>query len=309
VDLLYEAAVGGAIPLIRALAVSLRGEPVRRVMGIVNGTTNFILSAMGEEGLSYAEALEEATRLGFAERDPSADVGGFDAAAKAAILASIAFSANVVAGDVYREGIESVEVADIEFAHRLGYRVKLLAVAEQTSRAGEPLAIGVRVHPAMVPVEHPLAGVRGAFNAVFIEGAHADELMLYGRGAGGEPTASAVLGDLLDAAQRLGSGVAHRGRSRHDVVIRPIDELRAQYYLALDVLDRPGVLASVAAVFGEHAVSIRSMEQVGFGEGARLVFITHLAQESDVQATLAGLSKLDAVSRIGSLLRVIGPER
>ena len=202
--LLFEAAVAGAIPLVRALRVSLVGEHVRRILGIVNGTTNYILSEMSEKGVSYASALETAQRLGYAERNPSADVGGHDAAAKAAILASIAFSADVVATDVYREGIEAIEIADIEFAHRLGYEVKLLAVAEQLDAVeGSPM-IAVRVHPAMVPVEHPLATIRGPFNAVFVEGDSAGELMLFGRGAGGRPTASAVLGDVIDAAGSLG---------------------------------------------------------------------------------------------------------
>jgi homoserine dehydrogenase len=279
------------------------------VMGIVNGTTNYILSKMSEEGSSYADALAEAERLGFAERDPSADVGGYDAAQKAAILARIAFSADVVAADVYREGIEAVEAADIDFAHRLGYEVKLLAVAEQTSNDDEPLAIGVRVHPSMVPTDHPLAAVRGSFNAVFVEGRHAGELMLYGPGAGGHPTASAVLGDLLDAAARIGADEVRAGSNGHPVEIRPIDELRTEYYLTLDVQDRPGVLAAVATVFGEHTVSIRSMEQVGLGDGAHLVFITHLAREADVRATLEDLRHLDAVIRIGGMLRLIGEER
>jgi homoserine dehydrogenase len=308
--LLFEAAVAGAIPLIRALAVSLAGEPIVRVMGIVNGTTNFILSQMSEERITYTEALGEAQRLGFAERDPSADVEGFDASAKAAILASLAFNADVVAGDVYREGIDKIELADIDFARRLGYQVKLLAVAERVS---DPAAceteIAVRVHPAMLPAEHPLAGVRGPFNAVFIEGAHAGELMLYGRGAGGVPTASAVLGDLIEVASGLTSGAAPRPIHRDAVTIRPIDELLTQYYVTLDVADRPGVLAAVATAFGAHSVSIRSMEQVGLGDEARLVFITHVAKEADLQATLAELGRLDAVRRIGGLLRVIGVER
>jgi homoserine dehydrogenase len=308
--LLFEAAVAGAIPLIRALAVSLAGEPIMRVMGIVNGTTNFILSQMSEERITYTEALGEAQRLGFAERDPSADVEGFDASAKAAILASLAFNADVVAGDVYREGIDKIELSDIDFARRLGYEVKLLAVAERVS---DPTAceteIAVRVHPAMLPAEHPLAGVRGPFNAVFIEGAHAGELMLYGRGAGGVPTASAVLGDLIEVASSLTSGASPRPIHRDSVAIRPIDELLTQYYVTLDVADRPGVLAAVATAFGAHSVSIRSMEQVGLGDEARLVFITHVAKEADLQATLAELGRLDAVRRIGGLLRVIGVER
>jgi len=307
--LLFEAAVAGAIPLIRALSVSLAGEPVVRVMGIVNGTTNFILTQMSESRVSYSAALDEAQQLGIAERDPSADVEGYDASAKAALLASIAFNADVVAGDVFREGIDNLELSDIDFARRLGYEVKLLAVAERLSEVGaETTEIAVRVHPTMVPTSHPLAGVRGSFNAIFLEGANAGELMLYGRGAGGAPTASAVLGDLIEAAAQLDSRAAPRALRRDRVQIRPIDELMTQYYVTIDVADRPGVLAAVAAVFGEHSVSIRSMEQVGLGAEARLVFLTHRAKESDLQATLSELGRLDAVGRIGGLLRVIGAE-
>ncbi len=312
VELAFEAAVAGAIPLVRTLRVSLAGERVRRVMGIVNGTTNYVLSRMSEEGIAYGEALREAQSLGYAERDPTADVEGYDASAKAAILASIAFNAEVVAGDVYREGIDAIDVADIEFAKRLGYEVKLLAVAERVDGSGDDAsagAIAVRVHPAMIPKEHPLAGVRGAFNAVFVEGEASGELMLYGRGAGGRPTASAVLGDVLEVARGLAGSAPPRPALRNHVEIRPIDELRAQYYVTIDVLDQPGVLSEVAAVFGAHGVSIRSMEQVGLANEARLVFITHIAREADVQATLAGLRDVPAVERIGGLLRVIGPER
>jgi homoserine dehydrogenase len=307
--LLFEAAVAGAIPLVRALRVSLVGEHVRRILGIVNGTTNYILTEMSEKGISYSTALETAQRLGYAERDPSADIGGHDAAAKAAILAGIAFSADVVAADVYREGIEAIETADIEFAHRLGYEVKLLAVAEQLDGEDGSAKIAVRVHPAMVPADHPLATIRGPFNAIFIEGDAAGELMLFGRGAGGRPTATAVLGDVIDAAGSLGSGGGRRFAPRHRAEMRPIGELRAQYYVAIDVSDRPGVLAAVAAVFGRHNVSVRSMEQVGLGDEARLVFITHLARESDVQATLGDLALLDSVRRVGGLIRVVGQER
>jgi homoserine dehydrogenase len=303
--LLFEAAVGGAIPLVRALNVSLAGEAVKRVVGIVNGTTNFILSKMSDDDLTYVEALAEARRLGYAESDPSADVKGHDAAAKAAILASLAFNAEVVADDVYREGIESVEVGDIDFARRLGYVVKLLVVAERIAKN----SIAVRVHPAMLPMTHPLAGVRGPYNAVFIEGASAGELMLYGQGAGGRATASAVLGDLLDAARTLSQVNKPTLGRRERLDIVPIDELHSQYYVTIDVADRPGVLADVAAVFGAHRVSIRSMEQVGLAGEARLVFITHSAQEKDMQATLAGLREIEAVERIGGLLRVIGPEQ
>lgn len=307
--LLFEAAVAGAIPLVRALRVSLVGEHIRRILGIVNGTTNYILTEMSEKGLSYAAALDAAQRLGYAERDPAADVGGHDAAAKAAILAGIAFSADVVAADVYREGIEAIEAADIAFAHRLGYEVKLLAVAEQLEADDGPPTIAVRVYPAMVPADHPLAAIRGPFNAVFIEGDAAGELMLFGRGAGGRPTASAVLGDVIDAAGALGCEGGLWFSPRRRAEIRPIGELRAQYYVAIDVIDRPGVLAAVATVFGQHNVSVRSMEQVGLGDEARLVFITHLVLESDVQATLGALAGLDVVRRVGGLIRVVGQER
>jgi homoserine dehydrogenase len=304
VDLLYEAAVGGGIPLIRPLRESLAGERITRVMGIVNGTTNYILTRMAEEGASYTDALAEAQGLGYAERDPTADVEGFDAAAKCAILAGIAFGVKVVAGDVYREGISGLTPADIAYATRLGYVIKLLAIAEHVE--GE---VAVRVHPAMIPRTHPLASVRESFNAVFIEGEAVGELMLYGRGAGGMPTASAVLGDLIDAAHNLRAGSSGRAGSYGRASLRSIDELRSQYYVNLEVADRTGVLAAVATVFGEHGVSIRSMEQDDEDSGqARLVFITHTARERDVQATLHGLRELDAVNRIGSLLRVVGPE-
>src|SRR5436309_3355803 len=303
VDLLYEASVAGGIPLIRPLHESLAGERIRRVMGIVNGTTNYILTRMEEEGASYVDALAEAQSLGYAERDPTADVEGFDAGAKAAIIASIAFGVKVVAGDVYREGISAVTGQDVAFARRLGYVVKLLAIAEQVD--GQ---VAVRVHPAMVPLTHPLASVRDSFNAVFIEGEAVGELMLYGRGAGGMPTASAVVGDLVDAAHNLRNGTCGRPIILGRAQVRPIDEMRSQYYLNLQVADRPGVLAAVAGVFGEHGVSIKSMEQVGLGDEAELVFITHAAGEREMQATIAGLRGLDVVDRIGSLIRVIGPE-
>ncbi len=315
VDLLFEAAVAGGIPFIRPLRESLAGERIDRIMGIVNGTTNFILTRMTEEGASYADALSEAQSLGYAERDPTADVEGHDAAAKAAIIASIAFGVRVVAGDVYDEGISRVTSADIEYADKMGYVVKLLAIAEQHDStdgspggvAGHGGEVAVRVHPAMVPKDHPLASVRDSFNAIFVEGAAVGDLMFYGRGAGGAPTASAVLGDVIDAA-------LNRTRNSHATIgalakarIRPIDEVESAYYLNLDVFDRPGVLAAVAGVFGDHDVSIRSMEQEGLGGEARLVFITHVAREAAVQATIRDLHHLDAVDRITSVLRVVGP--
>ena len=305
VDFLFEASVGGGIPLIRPLRESLAGEHITRVMGIVNGTTNYILTKMTEEGAEYADVLAEAQSLGFAERDPTADVEGFDAAAKCAILASIAFGAKVVAGDVYREGISQVSADDIAYAGRLGYVVKLLAIGERTD-GGKGVA--ARVHPVMLPKTHALAAVRESFNAVFIEGDAVGELMLYGRGAGGRPTASAVLGDLIDAAANLRRNTHAPLGGLSATRITPIDELRSQYYLNVEVADRPGVLAAVAGVFGDHGVSIRSMEQEGLGDEARLVFITHIATEKDVQATLHGLRELDVVDRVCSVVRVIGEE-
>ena len=303
VDLLFEAAVAGGIPLIRALRESLRGEPITRVMGIVNGTTNFILTKMTEEGAEYSDVLAEAQALGYAERDPTADVEGFDAGAKAAIIATIAFGVKVVAGDVYHEGISRITGHDIAMARRLGYVVKLLGIAEQIQGTGE---VAVRVHPAMVPVTHPLASVRESFNAVFIEGRAVGQLMFYGRGAGGMPTASAVLGDLIDAAVNLAKGTHGSLGTFGKATTLAIDETSSQYLLSLDVADRPGVLHAVTGVFARHEVSIRAAEQEGNGPDARLVFVTHVAKESAVQATVRELRELDVVRNIGGLLRVIG---
>jgi homoserine dehydrogenase len=302
-DLLFEAAVAGGIPLIRPLRESLRGEPIRRVLGIVNGTTNYILTKMTDEGADYGVALAEAQRLGYAERDPTADVEGFDAGAKAAIIASIAFGRRVVAGDVYHEGISGITAFDIATARRLGYVVKLLAICEHDDGSDE---VAVRVHPAMVPESHPLASVRDSYNAVFVEGAAVGSLMFYGRGAGGMPTASAVLGDLIDAAVNLRKGMHGTLGTFARARIRPIDETYAEYCLRLDVADRPGVLHAVTGVFATHGVSIRAAEQEGLGDDARLVFITHPAREADVQATMRELRDLDAVRDVGGLLRVVG---
>jgi homoserine dehydrogenase len=303
VDLLFEAAVAGGIPLIRALRESLRGEPVTRVMGIVNGTTNFILTKMTDEGADYSAALSEAQRLGFAERDPTADVEGFDAGAKAAIIASIAFGARVVAGDVYHEGISGVTAADIAIARRLGYVVKLLAIAEKINDTD---TIAVRVHPAMVPMNHPLASVRDSYNAVVVEGDAVGQLMFYGRGAGGFPTASAVLGDVIDAAVNLQKKTFGSIGSFKRVPVMPIDETSSQYLIGLDVEDKPGVLHAITGVFANHGVSIRAAEQEGMGDDARLVFITHRAREADVQACVSEFRKSPAVRRASGLIRVIG---
>ncbi len=310
VDLHFEAAVAGAIPIVRALRASLRGESIQRITGIVNGTTNYILTKMTEDGAEYGTALAEAQRLGYAERDPTADVEGFDAGAKAAIMASIAFNANVVAGDVFHEGISAVTSSDIDFAQRLGYKIKLLAIAEQFTDGDErKSSVGVRVHPAMVPDSHPLASVRDSFNAVFVEGAASGELMFYGRGAGGEPTASAVLGDVIDAAAALKLGghrpIAVGGR----VPIMPIDDLPSAFCVNLLVRDEPGVLAQVAGALGTNGVSIRAMEQhdiAGGNDSARLIFITHAAPERQLRTTLAAFGELDVVLGIDSVLRVLG---
>jgi homoserine dehydrogenase len=303
VDLLFEAAVAGGIPIVRALRESLRGEPISRVIGIVNGTTNFILTKMTEQRMAYTAALTEAQRLGYAERDPTADVEGFDAGAKAAIIATIASGTKVVAGQVYHEGISNLTLADIDVARRLGYVVKLLAVVDIDRDSGE---IGVRVHPAMLPEHHPLSSVRDSYNAVFVEGSSVGSLMFYGRGAGGHPTASAVLGDVIDAAVNLVKGthgsLGTFGRSR----IRPIDELTSEYLLGLQVVDEPGVLHAVTGVLAGHGVSIRAAEQEGLGPEARLFFITHDAKESAVQATVHDLRELPSVRSVDALLRVVG---
>ncbi len=302
VDLLYEASVAGAVPLVRVLRESLTGERIHRVMGIVNGTTNFILTKMAEQGADYAEVLAEAQTLGLAERDPTADVEGHDAAAKAAILAGLAFGYDVAVDDVACEGITNVRSLDVAFAHRAGYVVKLLAVVE---RVGED-EVSVRVHPAMVPTSHPLAGVRDAFNAVFIEGEAAGEVMLYGQGAGGVPTASAVLGDLIDATRNLAAGTTAPAPDRRPGRVFPPASLRTAFYLSIDVDDRPGVLAAVATAFGEHHVSIRSLEQEDLEDSARLTLLTHAAREGDVGDTVDALEQLGPVRRVGGIIRVIG---
>ena len=304
VDLAFEAAVAGGIPLIAPLQRSLAGERLSRVLGIVNGTTNYILTRMTEEGLPFEDALAQAKELGYAEADPSADVEGYDAAAKCAILASIAFDAGVVASEVYREGIAGVTGQDIEFAARLGYVVKLLAIAELDGQD-----VAVRVHPAMVPASHPLASVRDAFNAVFVEGPNIGELMFYGPGAGGRPTATAVVGDVIEVSRRLGD---RRGRGtrqpRADRRLRPMEAMETQYYLLLDVADRHGVLAKIAGAFADNRVSIKSVWQEGIGDEALIVIITHRANEGAVQGTVRDLRALDEVLEVRSVMRVAGEE-
>ncbi len=301
-DLMYEASVGGAIPIIRALRSSLAGERISRVIGIVNGTTNFVLSEMSERGLDYDTALSQAQALGYAEADPRADVEGFDAAAKVQILASLAIGTALEGQEISREGISSLRVVDVEFARRAGYVIKALGVIERVGEHG----LSRRTHPALVPLDHPLASVHGAMNAVFVEGDKSGPLMWLGRGAGGEATATAVLGDLLHAARNRVAG-------RHDLPftvddrLYPVDEgdVSSVFYISLDVLDEPGVLAEVAGVFSRHDVSIQSMEQSGFAHEARLSFVTHLARTRDVTATLADLNDLTSVDRVGACIRVV----
>jgi homoserine dehydrogenase len=301
-DLYYEASTAGAIPILRPLRESLVGDDVSRVMGIVNGTTNYILTRMDELGMGFQEALDEATALGYAEADPTADVEGFDAAAKAAILAGLAFHTRVTAADVHREGISDVSAADVASARAMGSVVKLLAIAE---REGD--GVSVRVHPAMIPRTHPLASVREAYNAVFVEAAAAGQLMFYGRGAGGAPTASAVLGDLVAVARNTLSGARGAGESAYaDLRVQPMGEVITRYHVSLDVADKAGVLAAVANTFSAHDVSIRTVRQEGHGDDASLVVVTHTARDAALQAVVEELRGLDVVRDVASVMRVEG---
>ena len=308
-DLYCEASVAGAIPLLRPLRESLAGDRVTRVIGIVNGTTNFILSKMDETGAGFEEALEEAQSLGYAEADPSADVDGFDAAAKAAILAGLAFHTRVTAADVYREGISDVSAADVASAKEMDGVVKLLAIAERgPDRTGRD-SIGVRVHPAMIPRSHPLASVGDAYNAVFVEAEAAGQLMFYGRGAGGAPTASAVLGDLVAVARNRLTGARGMGDSSYAALrIRPMGETLTRYHVSLDVADKAGVLANVAQAFAQHDVSIQTVRQEGHGGDATLELVTHTATDAALSATVGQLRDLDVVRAVASVLRVEGGE-
>jgi homoserine dehydrogenase len=307
VDLYYEAAVAGAIPLLRPLRESLAGDRITRVMGIVNGTTNFILSRMDATGAGFDEALAEATALGYAEADPTADVDGFDAAAKAAILAGLAFHTRVTTSDVYREGIGEVTAADVASAKAMGCTVKLLAICERVRTPDGIEQVAVRVHPAMIPRTHPLAGVGDAFNAVFVEAEAAGSLMFYGRGAGGAPTASAVLGDLVAVARNRVSGSRGAGQSAYAALpVQLMGEVTTRYHVALDVADQPGVLAAVAGAFAEHDVSIQTVRQEGRGDAATLVLVTHSASDAALADTVDRLSRMEFVRRAASVMRVEG---
>ena len=304
VDLYYEAAVAGAIPLLRPLRESLAGDDVRRVLGIVNGTTNYILDRMDTAGADFGGALAEAQALGYAEEDPTADVEGYDAAAKAAILASIAFHTQVTVADVYREGITGVTATDIASARALGCVVKLLAICEHVSGG-----VSARVHPAMIPRDHPLAAVHEAYNAVFVEAEAAGRLMFYGAGAGGQPTASAVLGDLVAVARnRLAGQVSLEGSTYAELPLVPIGDALTRYYVQLDVADRPGVLAPIADTFAQQGVSIQAMRQEGRGEDANLLIVTHTAREDALAKTVADLGAMTAVRAVSSVMRVEGED-
>jgi homoserine dehydrogenase len=307
VDLYYEAAVAGAIPLLRPLRESLAGDRITRVMGIVNGTTNFILSRMDATGAGFDEALAEATALGYAEADPTADVDAYDAAAKAAILAGLAFHTRVTLSDVHREGIGEITAADIASARAIDCTVKPLAICERVRDADGAERVSVRTHPAMIPRTHPLAGVGDAFNAVFVEAEAAGSLMFYGRGAGGAPTASAVLGDLVAVARNRVNGSRGAGESTYaELPIQPMGEVGTRYHVALDVNDQPGVLAQVAAAFAEQDVSIQTVRQEGRGDAATLVLVTHAASDSALSATVQKLAGMPFVRRAAGVLRVEG---
>ncbi|MGO1051844.1 homoserine dehydrogenase [Crossiella sp. CA198] len=311
-DLYFEAAVAGAIPLLRPLRESLAGDRITRVMGIVNGTTNYILSAMDATGSGYGETLEEASRLGYAEADPTADVDGFDAAAKAAILASLSFHTRVTASDVHREGIASVTASDIAAASLLGRTVKLLAICERVLGEDGTESVSVRVHPAMIPRTHQLASVNGAFNAVFVEAEAAGQLMFYGPGAGGAPTASAVLGDLVAVARnKVLGGRGPRESAYADLPVRPMGETLTAYHISLEVDDQPGVLTQVAAMFAEHGVSIAAVRQEGRegeSKAASLVVVTHMAPDEALRSTVDKIAGLPIVREVAAVMRVEGEQ-
>lgn len=303
VDLYYEASVGGAIPILRPLRESLVGDHVSRIMGIVNGTTNYILTKMDEEGLPFETVLKEAQQLGYAESDPTADIAGHDAAAKAAILASLAFHSRVSDSDVYCEGITKISATDVAVAKAIDHVIKLLAIAQLTPDD----KISVRVHPTLIPRSHPLAAVRNAFNAVFVEAESAGELMFYGRGAGGEPTASAILGDLIAVARHLSAdSVGPRESGYAERAIASIGDVETRYLIRLNVADKPGVLATVAQIFATHKVSIQTVRQSGRGDDAELIVATHTARDAALSATVKELSENSAVKSVESVLRIEG---
>ena len=302
-DIYYEASVAGAIPIIRPMRDSLAGDFVTRLMGIVNGTTNYILTKMHEDNREFADILKEAQALGYAEADPTADVEGFDAAAKAAILSGLAFHTRVTVDDVYREGISKITLEDVNIAKSMDHVIKLLAIAELTP-ADE---ISVRVHPVMLHKSHPLASVRDAYNAVFVEAESAGSLMFYGRGAGGAPTASAILGDVVAVARHIAlNSVGQRETDYADRDIAPIESTKTKFLIRLEVADKAGVLAAIATVFAKHGVSIQTVNQAGRNNDAEVTIVTHLATEGELKATVASLTAMDMVNKISSVIRVEG---
>jgi homoserine dehydrogenase len=307
-DIYFEAAVAGAIPIIRPLRESLAGDKVRRVLGIVNGTTNFILDQMDTHGSGFEEALEDAQSRGYAEADPTADIEGYDAAAKAAILASLAFHTRVTSADVHREGISEITSSDIASARQMNSVVKLLAICQREEGRGSD-KVSVRVHPAMIPRSHPLASVREAYNAVFVESDAAGQLMFYGPGAGGAPTASAVLGDVVTVSRNRLSSVTGAGESAYaQCEISPMGDTLTRYHVGIDVDDRPGVLAAVAELFADHGVSIQTVRQEGRDDDAQLVVVTHMARDADLAATVDGLRSMAIVRGVTSVMRVEGAQ-
>ena len=303
VDLYYEAAVAGAIPIIRSMRESLAGDQITRVMGIVNGTTNYILTKMHEEGREFADVLNEAQTLGYAEADPTADIEGFDAAAKAALLASLAFHSTVTIDEVYCEGISKISIEDINAAKAMNAVIKLLAIAEITVKD----EISVRVHPVMLPHSHPLASVRDAFNAIYVESEAAGELMFYGRGAGGAPTASAILGDLVAVTRHRAYATVGYGESDYaDLDIAPMSEVKSQFFVRLHVADISGVLASIAQTFASEGISIQTVRQAGIGKDAELIVVTHSATEAALTSCLSKLESMEIVTKVESAIRVEG---
>ena len=310
VDLMFEGAVGGGIPIIRPLKESLAGDRIKRVVGIVNGTTNYILTAMTQEGRAFDDVLKDAQAHGYAEADPTADVEGFDAMYKIAILASIAYGSHIDVSRIYHEGITKISAADIRYARQLGYEIKLLAIGAKADDA-----LDLRVHPAFVPAEHPLAAVNGVFNAIFVQGDPVGDLMFYGRGAGSGPTGSAVVGDVIDCARNINHGATGRVPCRcyRRLPIRPMSEVETCYYIRTRVKDQPGVIGKMATIFGKNNVSLTSVfqpmledDEVDESGLAEIVWITHKVREEKVQAALAALRRLEVVSEVSNMIRVEG---
>lgn len=303
VDIMFEASVGGGIPIIGPLKHSLVSNEILAVAGIVNGTTNYMLTRMADDGLDYASALAEAQAKGFAEADPTADVDGHDAAAKIAILASIAFNSRVTVDKVPVEGIRDIKPVDIAYASEMGYAIKLMAIARRLEDG-----IDIRVHPAMIPLAHPLAKVSGVYNAIYVTGDAVGETMFFGEGAGSLPAASAVVGDLIEVARHIRSGCLGLVgcTCNEQLELRDIADLETGYFIRFAVADRPGVLAAVASRFGEHGVSIASVIQKRVCESgdAEIVYVTHRASEGAVRAALRDIAQLDVVSEVAAVIRV-----